>query len=183
MSEDLSGGQGAVIDDRRPRQHMQMVRRAIREGWPISQGVKAAIVHEMTAIVTGAIHVCYDDEDRDEVIGAEVRSKIAAAKVLVAADSVNVAREKMDQADEHIEMGVGHGGTHVNVNVGLQLNQTIQNAVGTEPDYLEWIRQRELAQGGNADAVGPNGFAAKIPDTTPRLGNGSGGNGHAKGHG
>ena len=138
--------------------NQRMESRAIIEEWPIKQQYREPLIN-------GQVMIALDPKQ-------EPRHRTRAFMALLAANKQNMDANRPKEI-----------GTSVSVNVGLQLNQTIQNAVGTEPDYLEWIRQRELAEGGNADAVGPNGFAAKIPDTTPRLGNGSGGNGHAKGHG
>lgn len=97
-----------------------------------------------------------------------------------------IKMEKINQNDDMARlaaaMGViapkGQHGTQVNVSVGVQVNQAVQSAVGTEPEYLDWVRQRELAEGGNPDVVGANGFAAEVPDTAPRLGAGPGSNGH-----
>jgi hypothetical protein len=71
------GGQGEE-SAHHGRGTMAMVRRAIREEWPISPATKAAVVEQMDRIVR---------RTRNN------RDKIAAAKVLVAADGVNVRRE------------------------------------------------------------------------------------------
>ena len=86
--------------------NMALVRRAIREDWPIPADVRKKLVDQMAAVVTSEIIVVYTDdgEDREEAIDSAIRNKIAAAKVLVAADMVNAKREAMDQKDEHLLM-------------------------------------------------------------------------------
>jgi hypothetical protein len=66
--------------------NMALARRAIREDWPIPSDLRAMLIRQMGRIVKG---------------NPDARNKIAAAKVLVAADAVNQRREAMDQADEH----------------------------------------------------------------------------------
>jgi hypothetical protein len=78
------GGQGEE-SAHHGRGTMAMVRRAIREEWPISPATKAAVVEQMDRIVR---------RTRNN------RDKIAAAKVLVAADGVNVRREAVAVAGE-----------------------------------------------------------------------------------
>lgn len=76
-----------------------LVRRAIREDWPIKPHVREAVMNQMAIIaLNGATH----------------RDKVAAAKTLVAADAVNAKREAMDQADEHVllKREVIHHHTH-----------------------------------------------------------------------
>lgn len=94
-------GDGAM---RPGKYNMALVRRAIREDWPIPPDIRKAIVEQMAAVVTSEIRIVYTDKDEDieDAVDAAVRNKIAAAKVLVAADSVNAKREAMDQKDEHI---------------------------------------------------------------------------------
>lgn len=142
---------------------IKLWRRALRENWPISAEDRNQIIRDMMEAF---------------ILSGSTRDKINAAKVIMLGDSLNVKRASM--------IGAAHKasqpGTQVNVNVGVQVNQAVQSAVGSEPEYLEWVRQRELAEGGNTDAVGSNGFAAKVPHATPRMGNGQSGNGHHSGN-
>lgn len=86
--------------------NMAIARRAIRNDWPISEEVRKLVADQMASIIGN---------------GRTERDRIAAAKVLVAADSVNQRREAMDQADEHHQDGdlVVHQGRieHVGVRV------------------------------------------------------------------
>lgn len=70
-----------VVDPRTGGKDMRLLRRAIKEGWPISPEIRQLVVSQM-ALVVG----------RSE----EERSKVAAARVLVAADAINAKREAMD---------------------------------------------------------------------------------------
>lgn len=76
-------GDGAL---RPGKYNMALARRAIREDWPMSAEMRTLLINQM-ALVVG--------RSPDE------RNKIGAARVMVAADSVNVRREEMDQRDEH----------------------------------------------------------------------------------
>jgi nicotinate-nucleotide pyrophosphorylase len=78
------GVRGGILDERRPKEHMAMMRRAVRQGWPISDEMRRLIMNQMALIVGRS------EKDRD---------RVAAAKVIVSADSVNVRREQMDQLD------------------------------------------------------------------------------------
>ena len=70
--------------------NMRLVGRAIREDWPIPPELRAMLVEQMGKIV-----------DK----GKNNRDKIAASKVLVSADTVNVKREALDiQADAPVNM-------------------------------------------------------------------------------
>ncbi len=61
--------------------------RALRERWPIKPEYREKIMFSLLAIVA----------DKN----ASPRERTAAAKALMAADSLNVQQERMDQADEH----------------------------------------------------------------------------------
>jgi hypothetical protein len=119
-------GDGAL---RPGKYNMALVRRAIREDWPIPNDLRRALVEQMGAVLTSQIEVVYamDEEDREEVIDSAVRNKIAAAKVLIAADSVNAKREAMDQKDEHLLMPklVLHGRATVTEMTNEQLDRII----------------------------------------------------------
>lgn len=61
--------------------------RALRERWPIPEAMRSVIVKSLGKILLDA--------------NSSAREKTAAAKALMAADSLNVQQERMDQADEH----------------------------------------------------------------------------------
>jgi len=61
--------------------------RALAERWPIPEAMRSVIVKSLGKILLDA--------------NSSAREKTAAAKALMAADSLNVQQERMDQADEH----------------------------------------------------------------------------------
>lgn len=61
--------------------------RALTERWPIPEAMRSVIVKSLGKILLDA--------------NSSPREKTAAAKALMAADSLNVQQERMDQADEH----------------------------------------------------------------------------------
>jgi hypothetical protein len=128
--------------------------RALREEWPIKEQYREPLAN-------GQVMIALDPK-------REPRDRTRAFMALLAANKQNMDARKPDSDKS----------PSVTVNVGLQVNQAVQAAVGSEPEYLDWIRQRELAEGGDTHAVGPNGFAAKVPHAASRLGNGQSGNGH-----
>lgn len=71
------GGQ-SILDPRTPRKDIRLLLRAINGRWPVEDGTKKLVVDELSKVVE-----CNED----------ARNKIAAARVLVAADSVNAKRE------------------------------------------------------------------------------------------
>lgn len=171
--ETLGGSGGRTERTESGRTHLQdarLERMAIRRGW--LKGQRWAT----DATVTDLMKV---QQERDLTLRERavlaVMSDIAGkdARIRQIAVKSAIAMEGQNQADE---MPEAKADTQVNVNVGVQVNQAVQNAVGSEPEYLEWLRQRELAESGHADAVGANGFAAKVPHAAPRLGDGPGGN-------
>lgn len=139
--------------------NQRMEARAILEEWPIKEQYREPLIN-------GQVMIALDPKQ-------EPRHRTRAFMALLAANKQNM--------EAKAPVGTG-GGTQVSVNVGVQVNQSIQSAVTAEPEYLEWLRQRELAEGGNSDAVGANGFAAAIPDSAPRLGVRPGRNGHDSGN-
>jgi hypothetical protein len=64
-----------------------MMERALRERWPIKPEYRERIMLYLYTIVGSK--------------DASPRERPAAAKALMAADSLNVQQERMDQADEH----------------------------------------------------------------------------------
>lgn len=137
--------------------NQRMEARALVEQWHIKEQYREPLIN-------GQVMIALDPKQ-------EPRNRTRAFMAILAANKQNMEAAKPEPT-----------GTQVNVNVGVQVNQAVQSAVGAEPEYLEWVRQRELAEGGNTDAVGSNGFAAKVPHAAPRLGNGQSGNGHHSGN-
>lgn len=75
----------SVPEDKPSRSEMQLYERAIKNGWPISPLAKDVV---MSQIVTIAAK------------GTRPRDKIAAARVLIAADRNNIQRESLQMKDE-----------------------------------------------------------------------------------
>lgn len=63
-----------------------MIRSAIKNEYPISDAVRKLIVNQMALII-----------GRDE----SSKMRVAASRVLIAADAVNAKREALQQAEEH----------------------------------------------------------------------------------
>ncbi len=86
------------------KSEMTLVRRAVRNDWPLSDDLRRLVVTQMALIVGRA-----ENE----------RERIAAAKVLVAADAVNHRREASDQADEHKRL------PNLNLNMNVEVPPTV----------------------------------------------------------
>lgn len=153
LSNDVSG---LLLDPGATKKDLALVRRAIKERWKVNERNCETIVDRMMTIIEKeSIEVPIVTKfgiKLTECEGPADENAIAASKVIVMIVGQN-------QADEHKEMDRDNPMLPgFNVNVGVQ----VQSAVASEPEYLEWLRGRELSKGGNADAVGSNGFAATI---------------------
>lgn len=65
----------------------RLLARAIHGGWPVPDQLKSQVIQELTEV--------FDDPE------AGPREKIAASRAIMAADQLNIEREKMSQADDH----------------------------------------------------------------------------------
>lgn len=126
--------------------NMAMIRRALRDDWPIPPDLRKTLVAQMGKILESA------DSDRD---------CIAAAKVLVAADSLNAKREATDLAAEKT------ADPSVQVNVGVSVQSALQSLDGKEPEYQEWRRERALRSLVGPALVGCNGYKEQILSAAP----------------
>lgn len=124
--DEPQGGQGEIVSQPL-RSNATLIRRAIREDWPISAEVRKAVVTQMAVTA---------------ISGANERDRIAAAKTLVAADAVNAKREAMDQADEHKRLP------------NLHLHQHNHAAAMTDDDLQAIILDQPPAGCGDG-AIGP----------------------------
>lgn len=135
-----------------------LISRAVAGGWPVTDKVRSVVLRKMMKHVRGD-----DSED-----------SIAAARVVVKMDEINL---KAQQGSN------GKGGpVNVSVSVGVAVGQQVQSAVAAEPEYLEWLRERELAEGGHANAVGTNGHGGQVPHALAYPQVGPGRNGHHPGN-
>lgn len=109
--------------------NMALVRRAIRNDYPISPEIRKALVEQMHLVME-----CSDDQ----------RNQIGAAKVLIFADAINAKREAMDQADELKKSPTIHLHAHKHVH-------DLSN------DELLAIASSHSANGGGGIADAPQG--------------------------
>lgn len=65
----------------------RLLARAIIGGWPVPDQLKSQVMQELADV--------YSDPE------AGPREKIAASRAIMAADQLNIEREKMSQADDH----------------------------------------------------------------------------------
>ena len=153
------GGLGGIADERNQAAAIVLVRRAIRNDWPLTDAMRQLVVNQM-ALVVGR------SEDN--------RAKVAAAKVLVAADSINAKREADDLRAEQ-----GPGGD-VNVQIGVGLNVA---QASSDPEYLEFLRVQRLAGLSDSAADGQHANGRGHLDAEPPSEAGPGDNGHTGGNG
>lgn len=115
--------------------NMRLIQRAIKNGWPIPDELRQKVMSQMEKIVDG---------------GESERDRIGAAKVILAADMVNVKREDMGRQ--------GAKDPPAGVNVLIQNNVTggsvsvVQEGL-KEPDYLEYLERRALEEDRHASPV------------------------------
>lgn len=114
------GGQGSVIDPRRPRASARLLRRAMLHGWPVSAEVMAESVDVLRKLA----------KSRNPKVAVQ------AARTLVAADRANIAR--MAIAARLLEQ---HGQTVNQVNVQVVAGEVDKGL--QSPEYLEFLRQKE----------------------------------------
>lgn len=123
-----------------PEWEARLIRRAIKEGWPISEEDKAKVVSKVAKIVRTS---------------SSPKAIVAAAKVLVSVDVANINRERTLLANElAIQKATGliaddTSGSQVNVQVNVN---NISSAL-QEPEYLEYLRSKSLEEDCNAGAI------------------------------
>lgn len=120
------GGQ-SVVDSRTAGQDLRLIRRAIVNGWNVSDRVKRLVIEEMALLVEGK-------NRQGEPIEVDARNKISAARVLVAADSVDARMETADRPT-----------TQVNVNVNNETHINLDGLTDAELEVMERIH-RKLAE-------------------------------------
>lgn len=122
------------------RGDMALLRRANRERWPMTEQRRAMLLDQMFSIVEQS---------------PDARHRIAAAKVIVAADAINVNQQKVDTPKEsNVNVNVS-GGVAVGV-VTAQLREQMLH----DDRYLEYLRQAEQpvpSSGGHDSADGNAG--------------------------
>jgi hypothetical protein len=111
------------------RADMKLIEQAFKQRWEMSPEKKTELMEKLFKIAT---------EDSN----ATNREIISAARAIIAAEAQN-------QADEKTATPSQTGQVNVQVNIG----NTIQSALN-EPDYIEFLRQRALAEDSDPGAVG-----------------------------
>lgn len=140
------GGQGSgasgllLADPGHIRADARMLRRAIRNKWPITKLVKQETVETLRDIMKDPME--------------KSNNRIAAAKTLVAADSVNARREQSSETgDQHV-----HFHSHE------------ADRVLNDPDYIAWQRERALLADSDARPLRTGGEQGQMEvSPAPRL--------------
>lgn len=140
------GGQ-PVVDPRTGGKDMRLLRRAIREDWPITPEIRRLIVNQM-ALTAG--------RSEDE------RNRIAAAKVLVAADSINARREATDMQAEKmppspVTVNVGAGGQ-------VSIGDVVRHMQNNDPGIIDAMEHKRFIESG---PVGGKGIAGPMANGSP----------------
>lgn len=138
-----NGGTGGSLFEDKKVQHLdlRLVRRAIVNGWNVPAEIKQAVVDEVSLIAMASP----DD-----------RNKIAAARVLIAADGADLrlqmAAEKPEPASPSVQV-------QVNV-VQNQVREALNH-----PEYLEFLERRALAEDRDTGPV--RQVSGPVQDGTP----------------
>lgn len=106
----LTIGDGALHPG---RYNMAVVRKAIREGYPITDAIRQLVINQMALVVGRS-----DSE----------KNRIAASKVIVTADDQNKKRAELALRAEVFETDVDNGTNRSTVNVNITLEASKQQA-------------------------------------------------------
>jgi hypothetical protein len=93
MSGQAAPGQGAR-GEAPSRSDLALYRKAVRERWPIDPAKRPAIVEEMVRLVEAPGADGPSDDDAAPAV--DHRTRVAAAKVLLEMDRLNLEQEKRD---------------------------------------------------------------------------------------
>ena len=126
--------------------NMALLRRAVRERWPMTDERRAMLLDQMFGIVERS---------------PDPRNKIAAAKVIVTADSINVNQQKIDTPKEsNVNLNVS-GGMAVGVSVGA-VTASLREQMLNDDRYLDYLRLGP--PDGNASPVRADGEPGPVED-------------------
>jgi hypothetical protein len=111
----------------------RLVRRAIQGGWPINAELRELIVAKLGDVI------------RDPKTSA--RELVNASKAVIGADGLNVQIERLAAAQQQPPpsgkvLVIEDAGWYGSPSVGA----SVQAALAMDPNYLEWIRERELSE-------------------------------------
>lgn len=146
-------GDGAL---RPGKYNMALVRRAIRNGYPIKKETRQKLIEQMETVME---------------CGESDRDKIAAARVIVAADSVNVKRESAAMPQQH---------EHEHHHTGAVVHATVRGELMNDPTYLEYLRNHQ--GDGDSSPVCEGGGRTLEVSAAPEV-PGQSANGHLNGKG
>ena len=141
-----------LTDPNRTRSDCRLAARAIKERWAVSPTAKTAIVERLTEIVEKrSVTVTNREGNVDECEDTADMHAIAASRVLVSIVGQN-------QADEHLQLKAEMaeasppktGDTYI---IGQQVNDA-RKFLASEPEYVEFLRERAAREDGYASAAG-----------------------------
>lgn len=157
----------------RVRQDLRLVQRAVKHRWPLKRSKCRDLADRLFEVVDKrAVSVVTKTGDIVTIDGPADVNAIAAARVIVAMSGQNQAdehhRDKLEQPDSGVSVNVStEAGPQIylpdngrddlsfdekrNRLIAIarklranRLGESVQHAIGQEPEYLEWLRQREL---------------------------------------
>lgn len=135
-----SSGEGVLCDPAHVRGDAALAAKALKR-WNIGRHKRRRIVQKLAEWVES------DD----------AKSSIAAAKALIAADSINV----------RLASAISGTGTTVNVAVGVNVQNTVEGLLN-DPNYAAFVESRSS---GDSGTVCGNGHAGKVQAPGPHSGN------------
>lgn len=138
------GGQGEILANPAPsRSDLRLVRKAINGGYNLTPEQRQLIVARAVEILEAAPEVLADKDGH--ALGVSYRDQLAAAKVLLAAD-------KMDLDVERLAAGVASGVTHnTQVNIDARGNQELVAELKKQLTLAERERLLEKLESGNGN--------------------------------
>jgi hypothetical protein len=127
------------IDPRNTSADLKLIRQAIKNRWPVPDHVRVSVVEQMANIV-GGMGIDGEPKPKDEI---DDRARVNAARVLLAADLVNLKDEELDKPP---------GDTHNHFTGPVLITSVL-----AEPDYVEYLRSRVLEADSDPGTIRPNG--------------------------
>lgn len=121
VDAEAGGLGGRICDPASGTRDTRLIRRAIEEGWPVRPELRAKVIDRAAEVISNP--------------DAAPRNIVAASKIVLAADGLNLQAERLAQAGTSLSVNVG-------VVAGASVAECVRQAIGTEPEYLEWLRRR-----------------------------------------
>ncbi len=175
QTNDAGGiGGNLFIKPENERSDTKIIERAIRNDWPIPASIRNQIVNRMSDIVGTS---------------PEERNQIAAARVIVAADGVNVRREALDQKEQQYREP--HPQTILHEHSGSIDLVPVRQQLLSQPDFIDYARTKPIdvtvasspvdSTDMHAGPVCGNGEPGPVEASPPLNGHRSGHNGYDHG--